>query len=104
MTSFLEDLAWRGLIYQTAGADLEKHLSTPGRVGYCGFDPTADSLHIGNLLPITLLMRWQRAGHKPLVLRGGGTGLIGDPSGKDAERQLLDAEQVAANVQGQRRI
>ncbi len=104
MTTFLEDLAWRGLIYQTAGADLEQHLSRPGRVGYCGFDPTADSLHIGNLLPITLLMRWQRAGHKPLVLMGGGTGLIGDPSGKDAERQLLDAEQVAANVQGQRRI
>ena len=104
MTTFLEELAWRGLIYQKAGAGLEQHLSTPGRVGYCGLDPTADSLHIGNLLPITLLMRWQRAGHKPLVLMGGGTGLIGDPSGRDSERQFLDEEQVRENVEGQRRI
>jgi len=104
MTTFLEELEWRGLLYQTAGQGLEAHLATPGRVAYCGFDPTADSLHIGNLLPITLLMRWQRCGHKPIVLTGGGTGLIGDPSGKDAERQLLSRDDVAANVRGQRRI
>src|SRR5690606_28224141 len=81
-----------------------QHLASPGRVGYCGFDPTSDSLTIGNFIQIKLLMHWQQCGHKPIVLMGGGTGLIGDPSGKDAERQLLTREQVEANVNGQRRI
>jgi tyrosyl-tRNA synthetase len=103
--SFLEELKWRGLLYQTTGAEeLEKHLATPGRVGYCGFDPTSDSLHIGNFIPIKLLMHFQRAGHKPVVLMGGGTGLIGDPSGRDTERSLLSREQVEANVAGQRKV
>ncbi len=102
---FLEELRWRGLLYQTtAGDELEKHLATPGRVGYCGFDPTADSLTVGNFIPIKVLMHWQRAGHRPVVVMGGGTGLIGDPSEKDAERQLLSAEQVEANIAGQRPI
>lgn len=102
---FLAELAWRGLLYQrTAGPELDAHLATPGRVAYCGFDPTADSLTIGNLVPITMLIHWQRAGHVPLALVGGGTGLIGDPSHRDAERPLLSREQVAANVAGQRRI
>jgi tyrosyl-tRNA synthetase len=103
MLSFLEEIRWRGLLYQTTGEELEQYLST-SRVGYCGFDPTASSLTIGNFIAIKLLMHWQRAGHKPIVLIGGGTGLIGDPSGKDAERQLLTAEQVEENIVGQRKI
>jgi tyrosyl-tRNA synthetase len=102
---FLHELRWRCLLHQaTALEALEAHLATPGRVAYCGFDPTKDSLTIGNLLPVILLRRWQEAGHKPIVLMGGGTGLIGDPSGKDAERTLLPREQIEANVAGQRRV
>ena len=102
---FLDELRWRGLLHQTtAGDELVKHLSTPGRVAYCGFDPTSDSLTIGNFIQIKLLMHWQAAGHKPIVVVGGGTGLIGDPSGKDAERTLMTREQDEANVNGQRRI
>jgi tyrosyl-tRNA synthetase len=101
----LDELEWRGLLYQrTAGEALEAHLAVPGRIGYCGFDPTADSLTIGNLVPITLLIHWQRAGHRPLVVMGGATGLIGDPSGKDRERPLLTTSQVEANVARQRAI
>jgi len=103
--SFLEELAWRGLLHQrTAGEELDRHLAGAPRVGYCGFDPTSDSLHVGNLIPIKLLMHWQRAGHKPIVVVGGGTGLIGDPSGRDAERMLMDRQRVEANVASQRRI
>jgi tyrosyl-tRNA synthetase len=103
--SFLAEIAWRGLLHQRTGEQaFEEHVATPGRVGYCGFDPTADSLTIGNLIPIQLLVHWQRAGHRPIVLVGGGTGMIGDPSGKDRERPLLTREQVDANVAGQRRI
>src|SRR4029078_8500969 len=69
-------------------------------VGYVGFDPTAESLHVGNLLPITLLMRLQRAGHKPIALVGGATGMIGDPRGKSAERNLLDEETLRRNCDG----
>ncbi|MHC5001722.1 MAG: tyrosine--tRNA ligase [Planctomycetota bacterium] len=101
----LDELAWRGLLYQTTGeAELLKHLATPGRVAYAGFDPTADSLTIGNFIPIKLLAHWQRAGHVPIALMGGGTGLIGDPSGKCDERQLLSPEQVRHNVECQRSI
>jgi tyrosyl-tRNA synthetase len=103
--SFLDELEWRGLLNQmTADEPLRKHLQTPGRVGYCGFDPTSDSLTIGNLVAIMLLKRWQLSGHKPIVIMGGGTGLIGDPSGKDAERALQTPEQVEANIAGQRRM
>ena len=105
MPALLDELAWRRLLHQTTADDtLPAFLSTPGRTAYCGFDPTADSLTIGNYIAISLLAHWQRAGHRPVVLVGGGTGLIGDPSGKDAERQLLTREQVEANIQGQRRI
>lgn len=105
MTDFLETLRWRGLLHQQTGEEaLAPHLQGASRIGYCGFDPTADSLTIGNLVPITLLVHWQRAGHRPLVVMGGGTGLIGDPSGKDRERPLLSAEAVEANVAGQRRV
>lgn len=102
--SFLAELEWRGLLHQTAGHDLEKHLARPGRVAYCGFDPTADSLTVGNLIAIKVLMHWQRSNHRPIVVMGGGTGLIGDPSGKDSERQLLTRESVEANIAGQRAI
>lgn len=80
------------------------HLAGGSRRAYAGFDPTADSLTIGNFIPIKLLMHWQRAGHQPVVLLGGGTGLIGDPSGKSAERQLMTRELVESNVASQRKI
>ncbi len=101
----LEELRWRGLVHQTTADDtLPAYLNSGARVGYCGFDPTNDSLTIGNLMPIMLLGHLQRHGHRPIVLMGGGTGLIGDPSGKDAERSLLSREQVAANVASCSRI
>jgi len=100
---FLDELAWRGLLHQTTSDDLAAHLATP-RAGYVGFDPTSDSLTVGNFIGIKLLAHLQRHGHRPIVLMGGGTGLIGDPSGKSAERQLLSEEAVAANVERQRGI
>lgn len=97
--SFLGEMRWRGQLHQcTDEAGLEKHLSSGVRRAYAGFDPTADSLTIGNLVTIMALARFQRAGHAPVALMGGGTGLIGDPSGKSAERQLMTAETVASNV------
>jgi tyrosyl-tRNA synthetase len=102
--AFLDELRWRGMLSQTAGEGIEAHLAGGSRVAYCGFDPTADSLTLGNFVALKLLAHWQRAGHRPIVVVGGGTGLIGDPSGKSAERQLLDPEQVRANIDGQRRI
>jgi tyrosyl-tRNA synthetase len=99
--NLLEELQWRGLIHQhteTLGEFLNK-----GPVSaYCGFDPTASSLHVGSLLPVMMLMRLQRAGHKPFVVVGGGTGMIGDPSGKTAERQLNSLEIVEENTRGLR--
>jgi len=103
--SFLEEIEWRGLLHQvTAKQELREHLETKNRLAYAGFDPTADSLTVGHLIPIMLLKHFQRAGHKPVVLIGGGTGLIGDPSGKDSERTLQTREQAEANVAGQRRV
>ncbi|MBP1968914.1 tyrosyl-tRNA synthetase [Virgibacillus natechei] len=87
----LQDLETRGLIQQTTDFEgLKQHLSTNQVTLYCGFDPTADSLHIGHLVPITMLKRFQKAGHKPIALVGGGTGMIGDPSGRTSERSLND--------------
>ncbi|MDB4974697.1 MAG: tyrosyl-tRNA synthetase [Myxococcaceae bacterium] len=103
--SFLDEITWRGLLHQaTAQQELRAHLETPGRVAYAGFDPTADSLTVGHLIPIMLLQHFQRAGHRPVVLIGGGTGLIGDPSGKDSERTLQTRERVDQNVAGQRKV
>ncbi len=83
MPDLFAELQWRGLIQQTTDdAFLPCWLAEGGRTVYAGFDPTADSLHIGSLLPLLLLRRFQRAGHKPIVLVGGATGMIGDPSGK----------------------
>jgi tyrosyl-tRNA synthetase len=93
----LEDLRWRGLLYQTTEG-LAEHLAAGPVRAYCGFDPTAASLHVGNLLPIMGLVRLQEHGHRPVALVGGGTGLIGDPSGKTAERQLNARETIAANT------
>ena len=70
---------------------------------YVGFDPTADSLHIGNLVPVMLLVHWQRAGHRPIALVGGATGMVGDPSGKTAERQFLDVEEINHNLECQKK-
>ncbi|TEW54847.1 tyrosine--tRNA ligase [Psychromonas sp. RZ22] len=97
MNALLEDLKARGLIAQTtADEELHEHLSSASRTLYCGFDPTADSLHIGSLVPLLILKRFQEAGHKPLALVGGATGLIGDPSFKAAERKL-NSDDVVAN-------
>ncbi len=95
--SLLTDLEARGLVADaTHPTELSAHLAGGSRVLYCGFDPTADSLHVGSLLPLLVLRRFQRAGHRPIVLIGGGTGLIGDPSGKTTERVLNPEDQVAA--------
>jgi tyrosyl-tRNA synthetase len=92
----LDELTWRGLLYQyTEG--LAESLTSGQITAYCGFDPTAPSLHVGNLVPIMGLVHLQRAGHRPIALVGGGTGLIGDPSGKSAERQLNTLETVEEN-------
>ena len=94
--ALLDDLTWRGSIAQsTDRAELEKYLSNPGASLYLGFDPTAPSLHIGNLVALTLLRRFQLAGYKPIALVGGATGLVGDPSGRSAERSLNETDLVA---------
>ncbi len=102
MTLF-DELSWRGFVNQITHDDIPQTLEREKVTLYCGFDPTADSLHIGSLLPIMGLAHFQRFGHKPIALVGGGTGLIGDPSGKTQERQLLTKEQVATNIEGIRR-
>lgn len=99
MYNFLEELQWRGLI-QDSTPDLEEQLAKEITTGYIGFDPTADSLHIGSLIPILILMHFRKAGHKPIALVGGATGMIGDPTGKSDERNLLDEETLETNVQG----
>ncbi|WP_239617574.1 tyrosine--tRNA ligase [Cohnella mopanensis] len=92
----LEELEYRGLIHQMTNREgLQEKLNQERVVLYCGFDPTADSLHIGHLLPILILRHFQRAGHNPIALVGGGTGMIGDPSGRSAERSLNTADTVA---------
>lgn len=100
--SLIADLRSRKLI-QDIIPGTEDQLAKEMTSTYIGFDPTADSLHVGSLLPITLLMRLQKAGHKPFALLGGATGMIGDPSGKSAERNLIDVETINRNVAGQRK-
>jgi tyrosyl-tRNA synthetase len=99
---FLEELRWRGFLEATTSDDLDAFLSEARRTIYVGFDPTADSLHLGNLIPVMGLAHAQRHGHRPLVLVGGGTGLIGDPSGKSTERTLLTREKAEENAQAVR--
>mgnify|MGYP001069794387 FL=1 len=97
---FISELEWRGMLHDMMPG-LKEQLEQGSTAGYVGFDPTADSLHIGNLVPVMLLVHWQRAGHKPIALVGGATGMVGDPSGKTAERQLLDLDTLQANLAGQ---
>ncbi len=102
--SLFSDLSWRGLIHQTTDdAALPKWLDGECRTVYIGFDPTADSLHVGSMLPLLMLRRFQRGGHRPVALVGGATGMIGDPSGKSEERNLLTVEEIERNVAGMRK-
>jgi tyrosyl-tRNA synthetase len=100
--NFVEELTWRGMIH-TVMPGAEEHLMESMRSAYVGFDPTADSLHIGNLVPIMLLAHYQRCGHKPVALVGGATGMIGDPSGKSSERNLLDEKTLRHNQEAIKR-
>jgi tyrosyl-tRNA synthetase len=99
---FVEELRWRGLLHD-AMPGTQEMLNTEQVSGYVGFDPTADSLHIGNLVPIMQLVHFQRAGHKPIVLVGGATGMVGDPSGKSDERKLLDIATIDHNIACQKK-
>ncbi len=101
--NIFEDLQWRGLVSDCTDTEaLRQRLAAGAVTLYCGFDPTADSLHVGSLVPLITLRRFQDAGHIPIAVAGGATGSIGDPSGKTAERQLLTKENIAANVAGVR--
>jgi tyrosyl-tRNA synthetase len=102
-SSILQDLQWRGLVADMANREELEKLLAPGAAPvtiYAGFDPTAESLQLGNLIPLIMLRRFQLAGHKPIVLAGGATGMIGDPGGKSAERNLLAPETIEANIAG----
>jgi len=101
MSDLFAELEWRGFVHH-ATQEIGTHLAAARRTVYCGFDPTAPSLQLGNLMPIMLLRHFQLAGHKPIVLMGGGTGLIGDPSGKRGERPLLSKQQIRENLHRQR--
>jgi len=96
---FVEELRWRGMLHDIM-PETENHLNEKKTTGYIGFDPTADSLHIGSLVQIMILMHFQKAGHRPIALVGGATGMIGDPSGKSAERNLLNEQTLNKNIQG----
>lgn len=99
--ALIEDLKWRGLLYQQTDAEgMEKLLNEEKVSLYVGVDPTADSMHIGHIVPMLTLRRFQKAGHRPILLVGGATGMIGDPSGRSTERNLLTAEQIDHNVAG----
>ena len=99
MVDFIDELKWRGLIHDSTPG-LQEYLKDSKRTAYIGFDPTSDSLHIGSLVPIILLAHFQKSGHQPIALVGGATGMIGDPSGKSIERNLLDEETLRNNENG----
>jgi tyrosyl-tRNA synthetase len=100
MSELFSELEWRGLVHQMTDADLPARLDNDSLTVYIGFDPTADSLHVGNLMQLCLLRRFQEAGHRPVALAGGGTGMIGDPGGKSEERNLLTKADLEANLAG----
>src|SRR6185437_10323388 len=100
MPTLSEDLAFRGLIHQVSDPALLKRLDAGGITVYAGFDPTADSLHVGSMLLLCTLRRFQLADHRPLALAGGGTGLIGDPGGKQDERAMLTKEVLNGYLEG----
>ena len=97
--NFVEELRWRGMLHDIM-PETEAYLLKNKTTGYIGFDPTADSLHIGSLVPIIILMHFQKAGHNPIALIGGATGMVGDPSGRSDERNLLDEETLRKNIKG----
>ena len=97
LKNFVEELRWRGMLHDIT-PKTEEYLSINKSTGYIGFDPTADSLHIGSLVQIIILMHFQNFGHKPIILLGGATGMIGDPSGKASERKLLDVQTLDINI------
>jgi tyrosyl-tRNA synthetase len=99
MMNFVEELRWRGMLHDIM-PETEEMLLKESTAGYIGFDPTGESLHIGSLVPIIILMHFQKAGHTPVALVGGATGMIGDPSGKSAERNLLNEDTLAKNIAG----
>jgi len=101
MANLIKELQWRGMI-QDIMPGTEEQLLKEMTTAYVGFDPTADSLHIGSLVPILLLVHLQQAGHKPVALVGGATGMVGDPSGKSEERNMLSEEELNKNVIGVR--
>jgi tyrosyl-tRNA synthetase len=100
--NFVEELKWRGMLHDIM-PETEKLLNTEMVKGYIGFDPTSDSLGIGNMVQVMTLLHFQRCGHKPIALVGGATGMVGDPSGKSAERNLLSEEQLQFNLNGQKK-
>jgi tyrosyl-tRNA synthetase len=102
MTNFVEELRWRGML-QDVIPGTEEHLLKEQTSGYIGFDPTSNSLGVGNLVQVMTLAHFQRAGHKPIALVGGATGMVGDPSGKSAERNLLTYDELQFNVEGQKK-
>src|SRR5262245_40328553 len=102
MVTLYDELTWRGMVYD-ATEGLADLLAKESVTAYIGFDPTASSLHVGSLLTVVGLSRRQRSGHTPVAIVGGGTGMIGDPSGKSQERVLLDADQISVNVAGIRK-
>src|SRR3989337_574685 len=97
--NFVEELRWRGILHDMMPGT-EELLNKEMTAGYIGFDPTADSLHIGSLVQIMILMHFQQAGHKPFALVGGATGMVGDPSGKSEERNLLSIDIIEKNIEG----
>ena len=101
-TNFVEELRWRGMLHDMM-PETEELLTKEMVKGYIGFDPTADSLGVGNMVQIMTLVHFQRAGHKPIALVGGATGMVGDPSGKSAERNLLDLDTLQHNLDCQKR-
>ena len=101
-TNFVEELRWRGMLHDIM-PETEELLTSEMVSGYIGFDPTADSLGVGNMVQIMTLVHFQRAGHKPIALVGGATGMVGDPSGKSAERNLLDLETLQHNLDSQKK-
>ena len=103
-SSLFEELQQRKIVYQVTDPSIEKHLNEKPITLYCGFDPTADSLHVGSLFPLLTLRRFQLAGHRPIVVLGGATGMIGDPSFKSQERVLLTNDQIAHNLQGIKKV
>src|ERR1700676_2597142 len=100
MAHFAEDLRFRGLIHQVTDPELEQRLDDDRITAYTGFDPTADSLHVGHLLQVCTLRRLQLAGHRPIAVAGGGTGLVGDPGGKSEEGSLLSPDELLAYLEG----